>query len=98
MEVIKSLLTLHKSGLVLLVGTSSHGPIAEYIHEHVNSDRCINFRHNTSTLAELMELFLLSDLLISNDFGSPHFASNDSAQMSRSLWTRNALHVRTTRQ
>ena len=23
---------------------------------------------------------------------------NDSAQMSRSLWTRNALHVRTTRQ
>lgn len=74
-EVIKSLLTLHKSGLVLLVGTSSHGPIAEYIHEHVNSDRCINFRHNTSTLAELMELFLLSDLLISNDSGSPHFAS-----------------------
>ena len=74
-EVIKKLLTLHKSSLVLLVGTPSHGPVTEYIHEHVNSDRCINFRHSTSTLAELMELFLVSDLLISNDAGHPHFAS-----------------------
>ena len=85
MEVIKSLLTLHKSGLVLLIGTSSHGPITEYIHEHVNSDRCINFCHNTSTLAELMELFLLSDLLISNNSGSPHFASIIRSNVSFSL-------------
>ena len=63
MEVIKKLLTLHESSLVLLVGAPSHGPVTEYIYEHVNSDRCIRLTA-PSTLAELMELFLLSDLLI----------------------------------
>jgi ADP-heptose:LPS heptosyltransferase len=74
-DVIKKLLHLHKNHLVLLIGTPAHGPVAEYIQEHVNDVRCINFRHQTSTFTELMELFLLSDLLISNDAGNPHFAS-----------------------
>jgi ADP-heptose:LPS heptosyltransferase len=66
---------LYPKHLILLTGTLSHGPVTEYIHEHVNDSRCIQFRGQTATISEFLELCLLADLLISNDSGPAHFAS-----------------------
>ena len=74
-EVIKQLLKRYPKHLVVLTGTVAHGPVAEYVHVEVNDPRCVNFRGQTGSVAEFLELCLISELLISNDSGPTHFAS-----------------------
>src|SRR3989344_4386627 len=74
-KVIQELLVRYPEHLVVLTGTPAHGPVTEYIHQSVNDPRCINFRGQTVTIAEFLELCLIADLLISNDSGPAHFAS-----------------------
>ena len=74
-EVVKQLLKRYPKHLVVLTGTPSHGPVTEYIEREVNDGRCIDFRGQTASVAEFLELCLVSELLISNDSGPAHFAS-----------------------
>ncbi len=74
-EVIRKLLQLYPSNQVLLVGTPSHSSAAEFIEQKINDKRCRNFCGQTASLRELLELFAMADLLITNDSGNPHFAA-----------------------
>jgi ADP-heptose:LPS heptosyltransferase len=74
-EVIKKLLNIYPTHRVLLVGTSSHDAVAQYIEREVGSERCVNFCRQMTSLCELLELFSMADFLITNDSGNPHFAA-----------------------
>ncbi len=74
-DVIKKLLSLYPTHSIVLVGMPAHTEVAEYIRTEINNIRCVNFCGKTSSLRELLELFLMADLLISNDSGNPHFAA-----------------------
>ncbi|MDO8480706.1 MAG: glycosyltransferase family 9 protein [Nanoarchaeota archaeon] len=69
----EKLLTLKDTYLVI-TGVASEKPDAQAICEYVHSDRCIDFTGQT-TLRELIDLYEVSSLLISNDSGPAHFAS-----------------------
>jgi len=69
----EKLLTLKDTYLVI-TGIASEKPDAQAICQHVNSDRCIDFIGQT-TLRELIDLYEISSLLISNDSGPAHFSS-----------------------
>jgi len=58
----------------VLIGTERTSLKARQLVEGLGYGRCVNFTGQTS-IPELMELFLLSDLLISNDCGLSHLAS-----------------------
>lgn len=74
-EVIRMLLAQYPEHRILLVGMPAHREVCEYIDGEVRSERCINFAGKTGSLAQMMELLAMSDLLISNDSGNPHFAA-----------------------
>jgi ADP-heptose:LPS heptosyltransferase len=61
---------------VCIVITGSHAETADavLICDAVRNQRCINFAGQTS-LRELLDLFAISRLLISNDSGPPNFAA-----------------------
>lgn len=59
---------------IVLTGTVSEKSDAVEICNYVKDKRCIDFMGKT-TLKELIDLYNLSDALISNDSGPPHFAS-----------------------
>jgi ADP-heptose:LPS heptosyltransferase len=58
----------------VLSGVESEKEDGLKICEAVNNKRCINFIGKTN-LRELFDLFNVSDVLVSNDSGPPHFAS-----------------------
>lgn len=58
---------------IVIVGTEDATGKGELILKALNNPRCINFIGKTS-LKELMELFHISDALISNDCGLAHLA------------------------
>jgi len=58
---------------VLVIGVEEEKPDAAYIRESVSSDRVIDLAGKTS-FAELLGLFGLADVLITNDSGPGHFA------------------------
>lgn len=72
-EVIKKLFVACPTHRIVLVGTPEHRSVCEYINKETGS-RCINMAGETASLAELVELFGMAELLISNDSGNPHFA------------------------
>lgn len=72
-ELAKSLLK-HEGIYVVLTGTESEKKYAERIKEAVLSPRCLNFAGKT-TFLELMALYTISDILITNDSGPVHFSS-----------------------
>jgi ADP-heptose:LPS heptosyltransferase len=74
-EVIKKLLSKYPQHSVALVGTPNHMPVTKYVCEAVGNKRCIDFAGQTATLSELLELFLIADVLVSNDSGNAHFAT-----------------------
>ncbi len=63
-----------KNVCILIIGVQSEYERAEKIRESINSDRCINFAGKT-TLRQLIDLYNISDVLLSNDSGPPNFAS-----------------------
>ncbi len=64
----------HPDWFVILTGVLSDLPDVLQICEAVKNKRCINLATET-TLPELIDLYNISDVLISNDSGPPHFAS-----------------------
>ena len=60
--------------IVLITGKSSEREDAERIVREVNSDRCSNFAGKTS-FPELITLYQMADILITNDSGPVHFSA-----------------------
>jgi len=58
-----------------IIGTKLDNEIAHAILSHCNSPACIDLTGYTRTVRELMVLFHLASLLITNDGGPGHFAS-----------------------
>jgi ADP-heptose:LPS heptosyltransferase len=60
--------------VILLIGAGADWETTREVHQALNHARCIQFTGQT-TFPELMDLFCISDLLITNDSGPAHFAS-----------------------
>ncbi len=60
--------------VVLITGTQSEYDQAEHMRQRVNIPRCINFAGCTS-FKELLALYTVSDVLVTNDSGPVHFSS-----------------------
>lgn len=72
-ELIKKILR-DKDSIVILTGMKSDIPAGEKICSALNDPRCINFMGQTASLEELVELFNMGAVLITNDSGAAHFA------------------------
>jgi len=60
--------------LVLLTGTQAEHARAEQLTEAVGSSRCLNFTGQT-TFAQLLALYSIADVLVTNDSGPVHFST-----------------------
>jgi ADP-heptose:LPS heptosyltransferase len=58
----------------VITGVASEYEDAAFIKDHVQSDRVLDLTGKT-TLRELLELFTMADLLVTNDSGPAHFAA-----------------------
>jgi ADP-heptose:LPS heptosyltransferase len=72
-KLIKKLLE-DKNVYVAITGVASEKPDAEYICNYVKNKRVLDLTGKT-TLRELIDLFNIGNLLITNDSGPAHFAS-----------------------
>jgi len=63
----------HSGVYIVLTGTEAEKSEADKLRDAVNSERCINFSGKT-TFSELMALYSISDILITNDSGPVHFS------------------------
>lgn len=72
--VIRSLLHSYDDILVLITGSPSEQPEAERLRVAVEDDRCLNSA-GLFAFEELVPLYDMSALMLSNDSGPPHFAS-----------------------
>jgi len=61
--------------LIVLMGIPADLDTAQIIVDAVGSKRCINFVGCTRTLQDVIQLFRMSELLITNDSGPAHFAT-----------------------
>ena len=59
---------------VLITGVASEGPDAQYICERLGSPRALDLTGRT-TMTELLHLFDLAHVLVTNDSGPAHFAA-----------------------
>lgn len=73
-ELIKSILLQTPRALVLITGDPRERAEAEELRNHVDHDRCVNFAGKV-TFAQLPVLYSVSEFMVSNDSGPPHFAS-----------------------
>ena len=73
-EVARSLLT-EPDVVVVLMGIPEAADAAEVISGIVKDERCVNFVGCTRTLQDVIQLFRMSALLITNDSGPAHFAT-----------------------
>jgi ADP-heptose:LPS heptosyltransferase len=69
-----NLLVKHDGVYVVITGLESEKEAAAQICEAVRSKKCINYAGKT-TFAELIELYHVADILITNDSGPVHFSS-----------------------
>src|SRR3989338_4403034 len=63
-----------REAVIVITGTESEGEDAEAICSHVKNERCIDFTGKTS-FKELIDLYNVSRVLVTNDSGPAHFAS-----------------------
>ncbi|MFB0566069.1 MAG: glycosyltransferase family 9 protein [Candidatus Aminicenantaceae bacterium] len=68
------LLLKHEGVYIVITGTESEKKNADIIHDAINSEMCINFAGKT-TFSELIDLYNVSDALITNDSGPVHFSA-----------------------
>jgi ADP-heptose:LPS heptosyltransferase len=73
-ELIRRILAAHSNALVLITGAPSERADAEKMAALCGSDRCVSFAGRT-TLPELMALYSLAAVIVSNDSGPAHFAA-----------------------
>jgi len=59
---------------IVITGVASEAKDAQYIKEHVQNPRCVDFTGKTN-LRELLALYSLATLMVTNDSGPAHFAS-----------------------
>lgn len=71
---IAKLLLEHEGLYIVITGTKSEKKYADIICNAVDSERCVNFAGKT-TFFELIDLYSVSDVLITNDSGPVHFSS-----------------------
>jgi len=60
--------------VVLLIGAGADWKITQHVHQALQHSRCVQLTGQTN-FTELMDLFSIADLLITNDSGPAHFAS-----------------------
>ncbi len=60
--------------VIILMGAGADGKTTREVHQALAHERCIQFTGQT-TFPELMDLFSISHLLVTNDSGPAHFAS-----------------------
>jgi|ETNmetMinimDraft_2_1059921.scaffolds.fasta_scaffold00502_11 ADP-heptose:LPS heptosyltransferase len=63
-----------KQTFIVVTGVEKEKPDADAIVNHVKNDRCLDFTGKTS-MPELIDLYNVSDYLITNDSGPAHFSS-----------------------
>ncbi|HPD55741.1 MAG TPA: glycosyltransferase family 9 protein [Smithellaceae bacterium] len=73
-KLIKMILTQCSGAFVFITGDSREREEAEILRKNVAQERCINFAGRV-TLAQLPILYSISEFMVSNDSGPPHFAS-----------------------
>lgn len=73
-ELIRMILRQSEKALVLLTGDPREREEAEKLKEQVGNERCVNFAGRV-TFAQLPVLYSISEFMVSNDSGPPHFAS-----------------------
>ncbi|MBN1363538.1 MAG: glycosyltransferase family 9 protein [Syntrophaceae bacterium] len=73
-QLIKMILGNCAKAIVLITGDPSEREEAEKLRQQVNDDRCVNFAGKV-TLAQLPMLYGISEFMVSNDSGPPHFAA-----------------------
>lgn len=59
---------------IILTGTDADRPITEKLYQALNSNNCIDLTGKT-TFMELVDLYNVADVLVTNDSGPAHFAS-----------------------
>ncbi len=70
----KLILEKHCDSMIIITGVKNAFIKNESLKKSVNSERCINFTGETS-LYELIQLFHISKILVTNDGGSAHFSA-----------------------
>ena len=73
-ELARRILDRHPAARIAVTGAPSEQPAAEAMCREVNADRVVSFAGKT-TLRELLTLYSLADVLVTNDSGPGHFAS-----------------------
>lgn len=73
-ELIRRILHDHADVLVLLTGAASERQEAEQLRAMVNHPSCVNFA-GKARLQELIHLYAISTLMVTNDSGPAHFAA-----------------------
>lgn len=73
-ELARKLLARHPEAAVVFTGAPSEAAAARRLVAEVGSDRCACLAGHT-TLRQLMVLYTLSDVLVTNDSGPAHFAT-----------------------
>lgn len=68
------LLLKHEEVCIIITGIESERKDVDIICDAVSSERCINFAGKT-TFFELIDLYNIADVLITNDSGPVHFSS-----------------------
>lgn len=74
-ELAEKLLSEHSDAFIICMGLPRSSSYAEMIFPSTMKDRCIDFCGGTSNLREVITLFNMSYLLITNDSGPGHLAS-----------------------
>ncbi|MFA5321701.1 MAG: glycosyltransferase family 9 protein, partial [Smithella sp.] len=73
-QLIKMILEKCPRAIVLITGDPREREEAERLKEQVSDDRCINFAGNVA-FAQLPLLYSISEFMVTNDSGPPHFAA-----------------------
>jgi ADP-heptose:LPS heptosyltransferase len=71
---IQNILTAYADVIVLITGAPSERAEAEILQQQVNAPRCINFAGH-SKFNELVPLYSIASLMVTNDSGPGHFAA-----------------------
>ena len=73
-ELIKMILEKCSRAIVLITGDPREREEAQRLQEQVQNNRCINFAGKV-TFAQLPLLYSISEFMVTNDSGPPHFAA-----------------------
>jgi len=73
-QLIKIILEKCPRAIVLITGDPREREEAELLRQQVQNERCVNFAGKV-TFAQLPVLYSISEFMVTNDSGPPHFAS-----------------------